>query len=57
MLGYKPLDDLPRLADEVIRGKLPLQDFITHRIKFDDINQAFDLIHSGDRYVPLVCSR
>jgi Zn-dependent alcohol dehydrogenase len=30
-------------------GKLNLDTFITHRMDFDDINKAFDLLKAGKR--------
>lgn len=40
---------MPRLVDDYTAGKLKLDEFITHRLSFDEINKAFDLLHSGER--------
>jgi len=29
-------------------GKIAIDPLITHRMKLDDINQAFDLMHAGE---------
>jgi S-(hydroxymethyl)glutathione dehydrogenase/alcohol dehydrogenase len=28
-------------------GKINIDDLITHKLKLDDINQGFDLMHAG----------
>lgn len=30
-----------------MRGETKLDDYITHNMNFDQINEAFDLLHSG----------
>jgi S-(hydroxymethyl)glutathione dehydrogenase/alcohol dehydrogenase len=30
-----------------MKGELKLDEYITHTLKFDQINEAFDLLHSG----------
>ena len=32
-------------------GKLKLDEFITHTMPLDKINEAFDLMHAGKRFV------
>ncbi|KAH7725096.1 Alcohol dehydrogenase class-3 [Aphelenchoides avenae] len=46
--GWKSRDSVPRLVDDYTAGKLKLDEFITHRLSFDEINKAFDLLHSGE---------
>lgn len=31
-----------------MEGKTKLDKYISHRMKFDEINEAFELLHSGD---------
>ena len=45
--GYKSRLQVPELVDMVVSGDSKLEQYITHRMKFDDINGAFDLLHSG----------
>lgn len=48
--GYKSRDSVPKLVEEYLEGKNSLKnlkDFITHNLKFDEINTAFELLHSG----------
>jgi hypothetical protein len=47
--GWKSCQDVPKLADKVITGELPIDKFITHN--FDGLDKIEDLIHalhSGD---------
>jgi len=45
--GYKSGRDVPRLVAKYMTGKTRLDKYITHRMAFDDINAAFDLMKSG----------
>lgn len=45
--GWKSVDSVPKLVEDYLDNKLPLDDFITHKMKLDDINKAFDLMHEG----------
>ncbi|XP_073990053.1 alcohol dehydrogenase class-3 Fdh [Rhodnius prolixus] len=45
--GWKSRDSVPKLVEEFLNGKLELDNFITHRLPFVDINQGFELLHSG----------
>ena len=31
---------VPKLVDEYLEGKIPLEDFVTDRMKLDDINEV-----------------
>jgi alcohol dehydrogenase len=42
-----PSRDLPRYIDLYRRGKLPVNRLMTGRLKLDDINHGFDLLHEG----------
>lgn len=44
---YKVRDDLPKLVDRYLAGNLPLDDFITHTYKFEQINDAVSLMRQG----------
>ena len=45
--GYKSRKDVPLLVEKYMRGETKLDEYITHSMKFDRINEAFDLLHSG----------
>jgi S-(hydroxymethyl)glutathione dehydrogenase/alcohol dehydrogenase len=39
--------DVPKLVEGYMEGKFRVQDYITHKLKLTEINQAFDLLHAG----------
>lgn len=45
--GWKSKESVPKLVDEYMSKKLLLDEFITHNLSFDKINEAFDLLHTG----------
>ena len=47
--GYKSRVAVPKLVEKVMSGgdKANLDKYITHRMKFEQINEAFDLLHAG----------
>lgn len=44
---YKPLDEFPNLVKDYLKGKLPLDEFVTNTFKLDNINDAIKLMESG----------
>ncbi|MDO3381264.1 S-(hydroxymethyl)glutathione dehydrogenase/class III alcohol dehydrogenase [Gilvimarinus sp. SDUM040014] len=46
--GVKGRSQLPGIVEDYLAGKFKLDDFITHTMGLDDINKAFDLMHSGE---------
>jgi S-(hydroxymethyl)glutathione dehydrogenase/alcohol dehydrogenase len=46
--GVKGRTELPGIVDDYLAGKFKLDDFITHTMGLNDINKAFDLMHSGE---------
>ena len=42
-----PSRDLPRYIDLYKAGKLPVDRLMSGRMKLDDINTGFDLLHEG----------
>ena len=46
--GARGRTDVPTIVDWYMEGKLNIDDLITHTMPLDDINKAFDLMHSGD---------
>ncbi|HXQ54184.1 MAG TPA: S-(hydroxymethyl)glutathione dehydrogenase/class III alcohol dehydrogenase [Stellaceae bacterium] len=46
--GAKGRTDVPRIVDWYMGGKIAIDELITHTMKLDDINKAFDLMHAGE---------
>ncbi|MEG0497774.1 MAG: zinc-binding dehydrogenase, partial [Carnobacterium sp.] len=46
--GVKGRTELPGMVEEAMRGDIKLDPFITHTLPFDQINEAFDLLHKGE---------
>ncbi|RAL61364.1 hypothetical protein DID88_009499 [Monilinia fructigena] len=46
--GIKGRSQLPQLVDDYMKGKLKVDEFITHRQPLKGINQAFDDMKKGD---------
>lgn len=45
--GVKGRSELPSYVDRYMEGSLKIDDFITHTMGLEDINNAFDLMHEG----------
>src|SRR5476651_1746660 len=45
--GARGRTDVPRVVDWYMSGKIALNDFITHTMPLEQINEAFDLMHEG----------
>jgi S-(hydroxymethyl)glutathione dehydrogenase/alcohol dehydrogenase len=45
--GARGRTDVPRIVDWYMDGKINIDDLITHTLKLDEINTAFDLMHEG----------
>jgi S-(hydroxymethyl)mycothiol dehydrogenase len=43
-----PERDFPMLVDLYLQGRLPLEKFVTERIKIDDVEDAFHTMHAGE---------
>ena len=46
--GARGRTDVPQIVDWYMDGKIQIDPMITHKLKLEDINQAFDLMHSGE---------
>ncbi|HEX6981119.1 MAG TPA: S-(hydroxymethyl)glutathione dehydrogenase/class III alcohol dehydrogenase [Alphaproteobacteria bacterium] len=46
--GARGRTDVPKIVDWYMEGKINIDDLITHRLKLDEINQGFDLMHKGE---------
>ncbi|WP_417349546.1 S-(hydroxymethyl)glutathione dehydrogenase/class III alcohol dehydrogenase [Ferrimonas sp.] len=45
--GVKGRSELPEYVERYMRGEFRLDDFITHTMGLEDVNDAFDLMHEG----------
>jgi len=45
--GWKSRDHVPRLVNEYMRGDMKVDEFVTHNLAFDKINESFALMHAG----------
>ena len=45
--GVKGRSELPGIVERYLQGEFKLNDFITHTMGLDDINEAFELMHEG----------
>ena len=46
--GARGRSDVPRIVDWYMEKKIRIDELITHKLKLEDINQAFDLMHAGE---------
>ena len=46
--GAKGRTEVPKIVDWYMEGKIDIDDLITHTMPLEDINKAFDLMHSGE---------
>lgn len=49
IIGWKSRDSVPALVQDYLNGKLKVDEFITHTVPLEDINNAFDLLRKGKR--------
>lgn len=46
--GVKGRSQLPGIVEQYLNGEFGLQEFITHTMGLEDINDAFELMHKGE---------
>ncbi|XP_040274138.1 alcohol dehydrogenase 1-like [Bufo bufo] len=46
--GWKGKDDVPKIVSDYINEKFELDGLITHRLPFEKINEAFELLRKGE---------
>ena len=46
--GAKGRTEVPKIVDWYMDGKINIDELITHTMPLEDINKAFDLMHSGE---------
>ncbi len=45
------MESVPKLVNDYMNKKLMVDEFVTHTLPFAQINEAFDLMHAGKRYI------
>ena len=46
--GARGRTDVPKIVDWYMDGKIDIDSMITHRLSLENINEGFDLMHSGE---------
>jgi S-(hydroxymethyl)glutathione dehydrogenase/alcohol dehydrogenase len=46
--GVKGRDQVPELVERYLRGEIDVDPFISHRMRLDDVNRAFELMEAQD---------
>lgn len=46
--GARGRTDVPKIVDWYMNGKIEIDPMITHKLKLEDINKGFDLMHAGE---------
>lgn len=46
--GWKSIDSVPKLVEDYLIKKIKLDEFITHYLPWDQINESFELMHKGE---------
>lgn len=46
--GVKGRSELPTYVDDYMNGRVKIDEFITHDMPFEQINEAFELLHRGE---------
>ena len=46
--GVKGRTELPEYVERYLNNEFALDDFITHTMPLEEINEAFDLMHKGE---------
>ena len=49
MPGWKSRDSVPTLVEQYLEGSLKVDEFVSHETPLAGINQAFTLMHKGER--------
>lgn len=49
--GYKSKDAIPKLVQDYMAGKIKLDEFITHKMDLEEINDTVKLMKTGQWYI------
>jgi Zn-dependent alcohol dehydrogenase len=45
--GWKSRDEVPGLVEKYLNKSLKVDEFVTHNLKLEQINDSFSLMHDG----------
>lgn len=45
--GWKSRDSVPKLVNEYMNKEMMVDEFVSHNLPLDQVNEAFDLMHTG----------
>ena len=45
--GFKSRVDVPKLVERYMKNEFRVDEYVTHHYTLDQINEAFDMLHSG----------
>ena len=51
LAGRAETCSVPQLVEDYLGKKVKVDEFVSHTFTLTDINQAFDVMHQGKRYV------
>lgn len=51
------MESVPKLVEDYMNKKLKVDEFVTHTLPFEKINEGFDLMHAGRRCVQCIFLR
>lgn len=49
--GLKSRDDMPKLVEKYLRNEIKVDEFITNKLKLEQINEALDLLRQGKGFI------
>lgn len=44
------MESVPKLVEDYLSKKLKVDEFVSHKLAFEKINEGFDLMHAGKRW-------
>ena len=47
--GWKSRDSVPKLVESYMKGQLEVDKYVSFEVPLEQINTAFDYMHSGER--------
>jgi len=45
--GWKSRESVPKLVNEYLQGKMMVDEFVSHTMELERIQEAFELMHAG----------
>ncbi|XP_073494948.1 alcohol dehydrogenase 1-like isoform X2 [Phyllobates terribilis] len=51
--GFRGKESVPQLVSDLISEKFKVDDLLSHKLPFNEINKGFDMLRKGERFGPL----